>query len=255
MNYYSILTDFYQKLFSDGLDVDDYYLLKDYEKSLCQENSLGIISDDDVCQLLPYFRELFNSICLLPYSEEYKDGRIHEYHIDYLKKNCSLVPLFLANNNVSKFRILGGGNVYFLCQFHNEETPSMCVTLTNNLYFYFGCGITGNSFDYLMKYENISFRDSVDLLARIYNISLPENEIAEDDILVKKYKESLFSEQYSEILNILLDKSDKYTYNLKKGAVVRNTILHQKQEIERIKNGESNDCLVIKKLKLEFPKF
>jgi tRNA dimethylallyltransferase len=56
MNYYSILTDFYQKLFCDGLDVDDYYLLKDYEKSLCQENFLGIISDDEFGELLPYFR-------------------------------------------------------------------------------------------------------------------------------------------------------------------------------------------------------
>lgn len=71
MNYYSILTDFYQKLFSDGLDVNDYYLLKDYLESLNKEFDFGIVSDEEFKQLLPDFRKLCNILSPLSYSQGY----------------------------------------------------------------------------------------------------------------------------------------------------------------------------------------
>lgn len=172
-----------------------------------------------------------------------------------MKENCSLLPLVLSNNQNSRFKISGVGNIYFLCQFHNEKTPSMCVTFTNNLYYCFGCGSTGNSFDYLMNYENISFINSVYLLARIYNISLPNNPILEDDILVKKYKDALLSEQYIEMLDIILKKNEKYICNTGKGDDVRYSVLCEKNKIEEIKNRKMNNRLITKKLKLEFPRF
>lgn len=67
------------------------------------------------------------------------------------------------------------GNSYFgLCPFHKETTPSFSVSPTKQLYHCFGCGASGNVFNFIMNIENIDFLDTIKFLANRINYTLPE---------------------------------------------------------------------------------
>ena len=77
-----------------------------------------------------------------------------------------------------------------LCPFHGEKTPSFMVSPEKQLFHCFGCGEGGNVFNFLMKYEKISFFEAVKMLAKKSGVSLPVNE--EKENILNKQKEKLY---------------------------------------------------------------
>jgi DNA primase len=69
-----------------------------------------------------------------------------------------------------------GKNYRALCPFHKEKTPSFTVSPEKGLFHCFGCGVGGNVFTFLMRYEGISFYEAVKSLAERYGISIEEVE-------------------------------------------------------------------------------
>lgn len=71
------------------------------------------------------------------------------------------------------------GNSYFgLCPFHNEKTPSFSVTPGKEMYYCYGCGAGGDVFSFLMKYENFTFGEAVETLAKQAGVTLPVKEFS-----------------------------------------------------------------------------
>jgi DNA primase len=66
-----------------------------------------------------------------------------------------------------------GRNFKAPCPFHNEKTPSFVVSPDKQIYHCFGCGAGGNVFSFIMKHENISFPEAVEMLAEKAGITLP----------------------------------------------------------------------------------
>lgn len=66
-----------------------------------------------------------------------------------------------------------GRNYVGLCPFHGEKTPSFNVNTVNQLYYCFGCGRGGNVFNFVMAIEEVSFPESVHILAKQANVELP----------------------------------------------------------------------------------
>jgi len=58
-----------------------------------------------------------------------------------------------------------GDKYWGLCPFHNEKTPSFSVTEDKNMFYCFGCHKGGNTFDFLIEIENISFFEAYKELA------------------------------------------------------------------------------------------
>lgn len=73
-----------------------------------------------------------------------------------------------------------GGNYWACCPFHNENTPSFSVSGNKQMYHCFGCGVSGNVYTFVMKYENYSFPEAVRLLADRAGVKLPEAEYSEE---------------------------------------------------------------------------
>lgn len=73
-----------------------------------------------------------------------------------------------------------GGNYWACCPFHNENTPSFSVSGSKQMYHCFGCGVSGNVYTFVMKYENYSFPEAVKLLADRAGVKLPEIEYSEE---------------------------------------------------------------------------
>lgn len=73
-----------------------------------------------------------------------------------------------------------GSNHWACCPFHNEKTPSFSVSGSKQMFHCFGCGISGNVYTFVMKYENYSFTEAVKLLADRAGVQLPEEEYSEE---------------------------------------------------------------------------
>lgn len=68
-----------------------------------------------------------------------------------------------------------GKNYFGVCPFHDDHSPSMSVSKEKQLYTCFSCGATGNVFNFIMDYENISFIEAVKIVADKAGISINVN--------------------------------------------------------------------------------
>lgn len=59
-----------------------------------------------------------------------------------------------------------------LCPFHKEKTPSFTVSTEKQIYYCFGCHEGGNAINFLMKYENLSFQETLESLAKEYGVEI-----------------------------------------------------------------------------------
>ena len=78
-----------------------------------------------------------------------------------------------------------GANYVGLCPFHNEKTGSFTVSPIRQTFKCFGCGVGGNVITFLMKYENMTFQETIKFLADRAGVKLPEFELS-----VEKKKEN-----------------------------------------------------------------
>lgn len=67
-----------------------------------------------------------------------------------------------------------GRNFRANCPFHHEKTPSFMVSPDKQIFHCFGCGIGGNVFGFLMKYERLEFPEAVELMAQKVGVQLPK---------------------------------------------------------------------------------
>jgi DNA primase len=85
-----------------------------------------------------------------------------------------------------------GGNYKALCPFHSEKTPSFTVTRQKQIFHCFGCGVGGNIFHFIMKYEHMSFPDAVAYLARRAGVTLPKSRSSATSSSLEAHKEQLY---------------------------------------------------------------
>lgn len=69
-----------------------------------------------------------------------------------------------------------GQNLFGLCPFHSEKTPSFSVSPSKQIYHCFGCGKGGSVINFIMEIENLSFPDAVEFLARRAGMKMPEQD-------------------------------------------------------------------------------
>lgn len=155
-----------------------------------------------------------------------------------------------------------GKNFVGLCPFHKEKTPSFSVSIEKQIYYCFGCHEGGNVINFLMKYERLSFQETLENLASQYGVEINRKESTRRtnsfDALLKltdyyhsNLKNSKFALQYLEKRGIdrgVIDEfkigfSDGQGYNMKvflKDAGIPNDVLLA-TGILRIKDGDIYD--------------
>ncbi len=57
-----------------------------------------------------------------------------------------------------------GQNLIGRCPLHEEKTPSFYIYLKNNSFYCFGCSQGGNVINYVMKRQNLTFKEAVEYL-------------------------------------------------------------------------------------------
>lgn len=69
-----------------------------------------------------------------------------------------------------------GSNVVGLCPFHNEKSPSFTVFPATRSFYCFGCGAGGDVISFVMRAENLDYREAVEHLAKLSGIPIEEEE-------------------------------------------------------------------------------
>jgi DNA primase len=119
---------------------------------------------------------------------------IRKDSIENLKNHLDVVDV------VSQFIELkkAGANFKACCPFHGENTPSLVVSPAKQIYHCFGCGAGGDAINFVMEYEKVSYPESLEKLASMYNVTLEYDSVQEKKqdlkILedVNKYYQKLF---------------------------------------------------------------
>jgi DNA primase len=73
-----------------------------------------------------------------------------------------------------------GRNYQGLCPFHGEKTPSFTVSEEKGIFHCFGCQAGGSVFHFLMKYDQLSFPDAVERVAKRYGIKIERSDGARE---------------------------------------------------------------------------
>lgn len=74
-----------------------------------------------------------------------------------------------------------GVNYLGLCPFHNEKTPSFTVSPAKGIFKCFGCGKGGNSVNFIMEHEHLSYPEALKYLAKKYHIEIEEHELTPEE--------------------------------------------------------------------------
>ncbi len=119
---------------------------------------------------------------------------IKKESIENLKNHLDVVDVISQFLELKK----AGANFKACCPFHGETTPSFVVSPAKQIYHCFGCGVGGDSIKFVMEYEKLSYPETIEKLASMYNFNLDyensEEKKQDTKILeeVNKYYQKLF---------------------------------------------------------------
>ncbi len=135
--------------------------------------------------------------------------------INDIKNSANIVDVIGSYIKLKK----KGSSYFGLCPFHNDNHPSLSVSPNKKIFKCFVCGAKGNVFNFVSKYENINFFESVIKVAKLINYdltkldflnqkikSLPDDEkrLIEANFRCNTfYNGFLFNERYKKYLSYL----------------------------------------------------
>lgn len=158
---------------------------------------------------------------------------------DELRQRLSLVDVISRRVPLTK----KGQNYWGCCPFHNEKTPSFSVNEDKGFYHCFGCGEHGDIISFVMKSENIDFKEAIKELADMAGLKMPEikqktkqqieaeeNYIKITDDAAKIYQELLYSESGKTALEYIKNRgfSDEMIKKYRIGYAPKNNIISSK---------------------------
>ncbi|MFC1234690.1 DNA primase [Vibrio sp. F74] len=99
-------------------------------------------------------------------------GHIPRHFIDDLLARVDIVDIVDSRVKLKK----KGKNYGACCPFHNEKTPSFSVSQEKQFYHCFGCGVHGNSIDFVMEFDRLDFVEAIDEIASGLGLEVPREQ-------------------------------------------------------------------------------
>ena len=158
---------------------------------------------------------------------------------DELRQRLSLVDVISRRVPLVK----RGQNYWGCCPFHNEKTPSFSVNEDKGFYHCFGCREHGDIISFVMKTENIDFKEAIKELADMAGLKLPtykqktqqqidneENYIKITESACKIYQDLLFQDIGKHALEYIKKRgfSDDMIKKYRIGYAPKNNIISEK---------------------------
>ena len=96
-------------------------------------------------------------------------GRIPDETLETIRDRFDLVDLIGRHLTLKK----SGRSFKGLCPFHEEKTPSFYVHPERRVFHCYGCGAGGDLFEFLMRHDNLTFREAAESAARVCGVEIP----------------------------------------------------------------------------------
>ena len=93
--------------------------------------------------------------------------------IDKLREDADIVRYIDASGVTLK---KDGTEHSALCPFHSEKSPSFKVSETKKFFFCFGCGASGDVFDFAIQHSGLDFPEAVTEVAEFMGVAVPKVE-------------------------------------------------------------------------------
>lgn len=93
----------------------------------------------------------------------------NETTVAKLKNDTDIVEYISSVLEIKK----AGANFKACCPFHGEETPSLSINPSRQIFKCFGCGVGGDVIDFIEKYNKVSKVDAINILRRFTNNEEP----------------------------------------------------------------------------------
>lgn len=92
--------------------------------------------------------------------------------IEELKSKVDIVKV------IQDFILLNkkGKNYWACCPFHSDKTASFSVNEQQQFYHCFGCHKAGDAIKFMREYQNLSFSEAIEYLAKKFGVKIPETE-------------------------------------------------------------------------------
>lgn len=97
-----------------------------------------------------------------------------------------------------------GQNLFGLCPFHSEKTPSFSISLNKNIFHCFGCQKGGNAITFIQEVEHLSYPEAVRFLGKQYGVEVPDRSSASENSEQNELKERVRK---------ILNEAAKYYYS------------------------------------------
>ncbi len=96
---------------------------------------------------------------------------LSDVFIDELRSACPIESVMGSYVN-----LIRRGRTYVCnCPFHSEKTPSCTIYPEQQSFYCYGCGAGGDVITFIRRIENLSFMESIEMLAKRCGVIIPEN--------------------------------------------------------------------------------
>lgn len=95
--------------------------------------------------------------------------RISREQIEAIKASVDFAALAAERGVVLRRK---GRQLYALCPFHKEKTPSFTISPERGLFHCFGCGVGGDLFGFVMRFDGVHFPEALRMLAERTGVAL-----------------------------------------------------------------------------------
>ncbi|MBO2727504.1 DNA primase [Lactiplantibacillus plantarum] len=131
-------------------------------------------------------------------------NRIPEEKVEQVRSAANIADFIGQYVQLKK----AGKNLFGLCPFHEERTPSFSVNEQKQIFHCFSCGRGGNVFSFIMDLENLSFPEAVVKVADFGHIDLPASYTAQSQPAAPK------DQQQADLLKLYADSAKMYQHIL-----------------------------------------
>jgi DNA primase len=108
-----------------------------------------------------------------------------------------------------------GVNFIGNCPFHSEKTPSFTVSPSKQIYKCFGCGKGGNSVNFIMEHEHLTYVEALKHLAKKFHIDVVDEEESPELIAQRNRRESMMI-----VSNYAAEYFSNFLYNENEGRSI-----------------------------------
>ena len=119
-----------------------------------------------------------------------------------------------------------GKNFFGVCPFHDDTSPSLCVSREKQIYTCFSCHATGNVYTFLMDYEHWNFKEALSYLGDIAGVDTKGIKVTKKDTRYDKFYD-MYSLSLKYFQNNLLTKEGEAARRYLKEREIDNNLIKE----------------------------